>query len=82
MKTEGIGAGNCFSVSNYTRYYVSEYGTVNGIEKMKAEIYTRGPIVCGIDATPELIKHRGWGIYSEPGAMNINHIVSLVGWGI
>ena len=46
---------------------------------MKAEIFARGPISCGIDATENLEKYTG-GIYSESGE-GINHIVSVVGWG-
>eukprot|EP00828_Plagiopyla_frontata_P001710 TRINITY_DN0_c737_g1_i7.p1 TRINITY_DN0_c737_g1~~TRINITY_DN0_c737_g1_i7.p1 ORF type:complete len:213 (+),score=38.29 TRINITY_DN0_c737_g1_i7:22-639(+) len=81
MKSQGLGAGNCYAISNYTRYHVSEYGEVAGIQNMKKEIYARGPISCGIDATPELDKHRGWGIYSQPGAESIDHIISVLGWG-
>ena len=35
----GIGAGNCKTISNFKKYYVSSYGTVNGVANMKAEIY-------------------------------------------
>ncbi|ETN84590.1 papain family cysteine protease [Necator americanus] len=54
--------GDCFSISNYTLYKVKEYGTVKGIDKMKAEIYHHGPIACGIAATKAFENYAG-GIY-------------------
>ena len=46
---------------------------------MMAEIYSRGPIACGVDATP-LHTYTG-GIMSNTVAKGINHIISVVGWG-
>ena len=46
---------------------------------MKAEIYARGPIGCGIDATSKLEKYTG-GIFSEWTLFHmINHEVSVSG---
>ena len=67
---------------------------------MKKEIYARGPIACGIDATDQFEAYKG-GIYSELAfpmvritffhsvymrtwpwlVYQINHVVSIVGWG-
>ncbi|GMT03294.1 hypothetical protein PENTCL1PPCAC_25468, partial [Pristionchus entomophagus] len=72
--------GNCFSISNYTLYKAKQYGSVNGLKKMKAEIYHNGPIACGIAATKAFEDYNG-GIYKEVTDEDIDHIVSIVGWG-
>ena len=47
---------------------------------MKNEIYTRGPITCGMQVTSKFLEYTG-GVYSEvrPNP-NLNHLVSVVGW--
>merc|ERR1712029_450396 len=46
----------------------------------KKEIWKRGPLACGIAVTDEFEEYSG-GIYSQGGRHNINHIISVVGWG-
>jgi len=74
--------GSCAAIASYTKYTVGDYGSISGVDQMTAEIYARGPISCGIDATEGLEEYQG-GIYSEynpnPG---INHIISVVGFGV
>ena len=48
---------------------------------MKAEIFARGPISCGIDATLKLEAYEG-GIFEETKLLPmINHEIAVVGWG-
>jgi cathepsin X len=45
-------------------------------------VYARGPVACGIDATPALEAYTG-GIFSEHKELpKANHVVSIVGWGV
>lgn len=44
--------GFCSEIDIYPNATVAEYGTIAGERAMMAEIYKRGPIACGVDATP------------------------------
>jgi len=69
-------------VTTYTKWKVSQFSSVRGADKMKYEIYARGPIACGIDATSKFEAYSG-GIYEEKKEfVMINHIISVVGWGV
>jgi len=72
---------NCWAKTNFTRYFAEEYGYVRGVKNMKKEIWKRGPIGCGIDATAKFDKYDG-GIFSQRKRHpTINHEISVVGWG-
>jgi cathepsin X len=78
---ETFTPGTCSQMTNYTLYWVKEYGACSGIDNMKSEIYSRGPISCGVDATETFEKYTG-GIFSEHQLVPlINHEISVVGWG-
>lgn len=88
--------GKCAPVANFSRWFVEEYGLVNAgkdtdvtgrklrlADKIKAEIFLRGPVTCGIHASDEFVKYRG-GIFKQftPMAWLLDHEISLVGWGV
>merc|ERR1711862_650813 len=68
----------CVGLSHYPNATISEYGHVEGKDAMMKEIFNRGPIACGIDATP-LHKYES-GIVTDTSDAG-NHVVSVVGWG-
>jgi len=75
--------GNCTAVESPALWYAGDHGGVSGADKMKAEIFARGPIECGVDATDGLEKYTG-GIYSEKTGFfsRVNHAISVAGWGV
>jgi len=73
---------NCKPVTDFRKYYVSDYFNVVGADKMKAELAMHGPISCGINATPNFDAYKG-GIYSEKlSTVSINHEIAVVGYGV
>lgn len=79
---ESFTPGKCAPVANYPKYWVTEFGSVSGADRMKAEIYQRGPIGCGIHVTSNFEAYTG-GIYSEFSFFPLlNHEISVVGWGV
>ena len=75
---------NCKAIP-YKKYYVSDYYKVAGVDQMKAEIFTNGPISCGIFSTPSFFSNYTGGIYVEHienVEAHINHEVSVVGFGV
>ncbi|KAK9808537.1 hypothetical protein WJX73_006068 [Symbiochloris irregularis] len=92
---QGKRPSKCQAVLNYSRYGVSEYGLLmsgpatdkNGIQvskvqMLKAEIFKRGPIACGMHVTEAFAAYTG-GIYSEDFPIIMpNHEISVVGYGI
>jgi len=77
--------GQCHAIgtTSYVHYKVGDYGPVSGVDKIKAEVFARGPVSCGIQATDGLETKYLGGVYSEHIVDPIlNHIVSIVGWGV
>ena len=51
--------GQCHVLKNYTNWMVGDYGSVDGREKMMAEIYQRGPIRYDIEVLRSLSPKNG-----------------------
>ena len=65
------------------KHYVETYYQFSGIEKMKHELVTNGPISCGIQATENFEKNYTHGIYEELiESPEINHEIAVVGYGV
>jgi len=50
--TFSSSGGKCVAITKYPNATVSEYGSVQGVDDMKAEIFARGPIAIGVNAEP------------------------------
>ena len=76
------GLDGCVAVE-HKKYYISEYYSLAGVDKMKAELYANGPISCGIHATENFENnYDGTYIYSEEVRFPlINHEISVTGYG-
>lgn len=84
------GTGQCYAITEFPNATIAEYGTYsyytdgfsNVVDKIKAEIYARGPVAAAINADP-ILNYKG-GIVNDTSIfhMLVNHIVSIVGWGI
>jgi cathepsin X len=81
MQSNSSSNENCWAETIFPKYKVVQYGRVFGAKRMKAEIYARGPIGCGIDATNKFDYYTG-GIYKEKKLLPyLNHEIAVVGWG-
>jgi len=72
--------GKCVGINTFPNATISQYGPVQGEVAMMQEIYARGPIACGINAAP-ILDYAG-GIANIPGQPGIDHVISIVGWGV
>lgn len=81
-------SGRCQAVSKFPNATIAEYGTYSYFtdgfgavaDKIKAEIYARGPVAAGVNAEP-IVNYQG-GIVNNTKIWNmlVNHVVSIVGW--
>jgi cathepsin X len=82
----GMG-GSCSEIDSFPNATISEYGSYGLFEsgkvhKIKAEIYSRGPVAAGVNAIP-LVDYSG-GVIINRNILHklVNHIVSIVGWSV
>jgi len=71
--------GKCVALKRYPNATVSERGTIRGASDMQKEIFARGPIACGVAASP--IEDYTGGIVTGHRLSLQDHVVSVVGWG-
>jgi len=73
----------CVIPDEFYEYTIDKYGGVYGEYAMMLEIFSNGPITCGIAATHDLVANYHGGIYRDTsGVMQTDHDISIVGWGI
>jgi cathepsin X len=83
----------CYAIAEYHKLFVKQGSTMlmtsetpgDTIDPMKREILAHGPISCGIMATKKMEHGYKGGIFSEEtndSDARINHVVSVVGWGV
>jgi cathepsin X len=73
---------DCFVPDEYKIYGVDEYAHFSGEDKMKQEIYQRGPIACGIAVTQAMENYTDGVFEDMSGDMDIVHDISIVGYGV
>jgi len=76
-----FGEGPCFAVKEYTSWTGTQHGKVKGANDMKKELWARGSLACGINATDEFYFGYKGGVYQSGDQSAIDHVVTVVGWG-
>jgi len=78
-RTCGTFGEPCVGLSSYPNATIADYGSISGKAAMQKEIFNRGPIACGIDASPILDYQSG--INTHGFSFRVDHVISVVGWG-
>ena len=71
--------GDCVEIAPYPMIQIDDYGSIQGAKAMQKEIYARGSIACGIDASPILNYTSG---VAKGAGQSIDHVISVIGWGV
>jgi cathepsin X len=80
QRTCGTFGEACVGLSHYPNATIAEYGNIEGKDAMMKEIFARGPIACGVNANP-LRDYAGGIATTKSSESDIDHIISIVGWG-
>ncbi|KAL7509905.1 hypothetical protein ACHAXN_009054 [Cyclotella atomus] len=79
--------GGCSALNYFPNATIAEYGMIHGnsiedrVNKIKAEIKTRGPVAASINADP-LRDFTGGSVFDDESAGKMqNHVISIFGWG-
>lgn len=80
QRTCGTFGEACVGLSHYPNATIAEYGNIAGKEAMMKEIFNRGPIACGVNANP-LRDYEGGIATTKSKESDIDHVISVVGWG-
>eukprot|EP00187_Rhodella_violacea_P017304 CAMPEP_0184722890 /NCGR_PEP_ID=MMETSP0314-20130426/23597_1 /TAXON_ID=38298 /ORGANISM="Rhodella maculata, Strain CCMP 736" /LENGTH=443 /DNA_ID=CAMNT_0027187579 /DNA_START=1 /DNA_END=1332 /DNA_ORIENTATION=+ len=84
---DGSPGGHCWAVKPYVKYYVHEFGKIEGGElgmelAMMSEILARGPITCAIITDEYFVFNYSGGVYTHPtDEKEWDHQVEITGWG-
>jgi len=79
-RTCGTFGVPCVGLSAFPNATVAEHGEVQGEAAIMAEVFARGPVACVVDANP--LRDYNGGIVNSPGSTQVDHIVSITGWGV
>ena len=71
----------CWAQEHAKIYGVAEYGDVFGELNIMNEIYQRGPVTCAIAVTEALINYTGGVFVDKTGRVELDHDISITGWG-
>jgi len=74
--------GTCVGLKTYPYATIKEYGVIRSMDtnEIMTEIYTRGPVSTGVNAEP-ILNYEGGVFVNADAPKDVNHIVSIVGWG-
>ena len=83
----GMG-GACVEIDYYPNATIAEFGLIDYdatdnddiVQKIKSEIYMRGPVAATINAEP-IVTYQGGVFTDDSHSQRTNHIVAIVGWG-